>query len=163
MSALLQYLQKRGVTFVVIPHAPGRQASAYLRAHGLEANQVVKTVVLATRGGHALAVVPDPRELDLALAREAVGDPEARIATLGELELAFPDYEPGALPPLGLYFLAPMYVDPAVVLCESVVFRAGTHDLSIAMATNTLFHDDPVVVTPLTLESARLPHAPRLS
>jgi Ala-tRNA(Pro) deacylase len=153
VSALMEYLQGRGVTFVVIPNGddPVRTAAPISYSPA----DVVKTVPLATAVGCALCVVPDARALDLELARAALRDPAARAATPEELERWFPDYELGALPPLGLFFLAPMYVDPAVADRRSVVFRAGKHRLSIAMSTKALFRDDPIVITPLTSETAR--------
>jgi Ala-tRNA(Pro) deacylase len=151
VSALMEYLQGRGVTFVVIPHrAEPHEPDPW----SFSSDDVVKTVVLLTSLGHALCVIPDGCELDLGLARRAVRDPSARVATIPELEDAFPDYEPGAVPPCGLFFLAPMYVDPAVLTRTSVVFRAGRHDLSIAMSTKALFRDDPVIITPLTRQTA---------
>jgi prolyl-tRNA editing enzyme YbaK/EbsC (Cys-tRNA(Pro) deacylase) len=149
----MEYLQGRGVTFVVIPHldddVPPTGAMPTFSPE-----DVVKTVVLMTTLGPALCVIPDNRELDLQLASAAVRDPLARPATSPELERSFPEYEPGSVPPMGLFFLAPMYVDPAVVARTSVVFRAGRRGVSIAMSTKALFRDDPIVVTPLTTETA---------
>jgi prolyl-tRNA editing enzyme YbaK/EbsC (Cys-tRNA(Pro) deacylase) len=152
VSALMDYLQGRGVTFVVIPHEDGVPQN--IGPTTFSSDDVVKTVVLVTTLGHALCVIPDDRELELDLARAAVRDAEARPATAAELERSFPDYESGAVPPLGLLFLAPMYVDPAVIIKSSVVFRAGRHTVSIAMSTKALFRDDPVVITPLTRRTA---------
>jgi Ala-tRNA(Pro) deacylase len=153
MTALMEYLQGRGVTFVVIPH---RDDDGHLAAEppAFSPDDVVKTVVLMTTLGPALCVIPDRREVDLDLALAAVRDERARPATTAELERSFPDYDPGSVPPMGLFFLAPMYVDPAVLARSSVVFRAGRESLSIAMATKALFRDDPIVVTPLTRETA---------
>lgn len=148
----MDYLQGRGVTFVVIPH--GDAEPEHVGPTTFSPDDIVKTVALVTTLGHALCVIPDDRDLDLDLARAAVRDGEARPATAAELERSFPDYEPGALPPLGLFFLAPMYVDPAVITRPSVVFRAGRHTVSIAMSTKALFRDDPVVITPLTRRTA---------
>jgi prolyl-tRNA editing enzyme YbaK/EbsC (Cys-tRNA(Pro) deacylase) len=49
-----------------------------------------------------------------------------------------------------MLLLAPMYVDPAVVGRDEIVFAAGRQDISIKMATRDLFGSDPVVVAPLT-------------
>ena len=152
MSALMDYLQGRGVTFVVIPHEDG--APDNIGPTTFSADDVVKTVVLVTTLGHALCVIPADRELELDLARAALRDAEARPAKAEELERSFPDYEPGAVPPLGLFFLAPMYVDPVVIIKTSVVFRAGRHGVSIAMSTKALFRDDPIVITSLTRKTA---------
>jgi Ala-tRNA(Pro) deacylase len=100
-----------------------------------------------------LLVIPAERELDIEMMREAVGDLEARLATERELERAFPDYEPGALPPFAMLLLAPMYADPAVAEREQIVFTAGRNDVSVRMSTSDLFGSDPVVITPLTAES----------
>jgi prolyl-tRNA editing enzyme YbaK/EbsC (Cys-tRNA(Pro) deacylase) len=153
MTALMEYLQGRGVTFVVIPHADEDAPNA-ASPPAFSPDDVVKTIVLMTTLGPALCVIPDRREIDLALALAAVRDETARPATSAELERSFPEYDPGSVPPMGLFFLAPMYVDPAVLARTSVVFRAGREGLSIAMGTKALFRDDPIVVTPLTRETA---------
>jgi Ala-tRNA(Pro) deacylase len=150
---VLEYLQGRGHVFTVIPIRRGDDADAATHASHLSADVFVKTVVVIANYGPALLVIPAARELDLGLVAEAVGDANARLATEGELARQFPDYEVGALPPLSMLLLVPMYVDPAVVERRDVVFAAGRKDVSIKMATRDLFGNDPVVVTPLTAES----------
>jgi prolyl-tRNA editing enzyme YbaK/EbsC (Cys-tRNA(Pro) deacylase) len=83
-----------------------------------------------------------------------VGDPEIRLATERELERQFPDYELGALPPLSMLLLAPMYIDPVVAERDTIVFAAGRQDVSIKMSMKDLIGTDPVVVAPLTAESS---------
>lgn len=148
-SGLLEYLQGRGVTFTVIPHAPVPDPSQQAVTRGFPPEEVVHTQVFIAEFGPALAVVPAGAEADLELVREATDDAYARPATEREMARNFPDYEPGSLPPLGLLFLAPMYVDPQVMEQRSVVFAAGKQNVSIRMATRDLFRDDPVVITPL--------------
>lgn len=108
---------------------------------------------MITRHGPALMVIPASRTLDLRLVAQAVSDPLVRPATETELADRFPTYEPGALPPLSMLLLAPMYVDPAIAGLEQIVFAAGRQDVSIMMTTRDLFGSDPVVITPLTAES----------
>jgi len=152
MARVMDYLQGRGVTFTVIPH-PKAPTVAEAPPPYLPEGPVAKTIVIIANYGPALMVVPASRMLDLALAAEAVGDPAARLATERELERQFPEYELGALPPLSMMLLAPMYVDPMVAESDEIVFAAGRQDISIRMATSDLFGTDPVVVTPLTAES----------
>jgi len=153
MAYVMDYLQGRGVTFTVIPHPKVPTAAGEAHALHLPEELVAKTVVVIANYGPALMVIPASRRLDLPLAAEAVADPEARLATERELERQFPDYELGALPPLAMMLLAPMYVDPAVAERDEIVFAAGRQDVSIRMATKDLFATDPVVITPLTPES----------
>ncbi len=153
MAAVLEYLQGRGVPFQVIPHQQTATSLAEAHALGIPEEEVAKTLVVIASYGPALMVIPASRRLDMDLVIQAVNDPEARLATERELQKAFPDYELGALPPLGLFLLAPMYVDPAVTDRESITFAAGRQDVSIRMITKDLFRDDPVVIAPLTAES----------
>ena len=153
MAYVMDYLQGRGVTFTVIPHAKASTAAGEAHALDLAAELVAKTVVVIANHGPALMVIPASRKLDMTLAAAAVGDPEARLATEHELERQFPDYELGALPPLSMMLLAPMYVDPTVAERDEIVFAAGRQDISIKMATKDLFNTDPIVVAPITTES----------
>jgi Ala-tRNA(Pro) deacylase len=153
MSYVLDYLQGRGAAFTVIPHPKTATAIGEAHAMHLPEEEVVKTLVVIANYGPALMVVPASRRLDMELAAQATADPQMRLATERELERQFPDYELGALPPLSMLLLAPMYVDPAVAERETIVFAAGRQDVSIRMATSELFGADPVVITPLTGES----------
>ena len=153
MASVLEYLQGRGQVFTVIPHPRIPTAEGKARASHVPAELVVKTVVAIGKDGLAVLVIPASRRLALELLPETLGDPNARLATERELEQQFPDYELGALPPLSMLLLAPLYVDPAVVERNEIVFSAGRRDVSIKMATRDLFGNDPVVIAPLTTES----------
>jgi prolyl-tRNA editing enzyme YbaK/EbsC (Cys-tRNA(Pro) deacylase) len=148
MNAVFEYLQGRGVVFTVIPHRPGEDGR--IRPVDVPDEATVRTEVVMTGSGPSIMVISGNRELDLDLARAAVGDPEARRATELELLRLFPGYEPGTVPPLSLMLLAPMYVDPAVAARRAIVFAAGRSDVSVRIATRDLFGTDPVVITPLT-------------
>jgi Ala-tRNA(Pro) deacylase len=149
MAEVIPYLQGRGVVFTVIP----RNAAAGDVQAAAPDELVAKTVVAISSLGPALLVIPASRALDADLVLEALGDPETHLATDRELEIEFPDYEPGALPPLSMLLLAPMYVDPSVVERDEIVFAAGRNDVAVKMATRDLIGNDPVVIAPLTSES----------
>jgi Ala-tRNA(Pro) deacylase len=153
MSSVMEYLQGRGVPFLVLPAPQATEAVEAARTHGFSADEVVRTVVVTTRYGHALMVIPAGRELAEDLVVAALGDDQIRVAGERDILRNFPDYEPGSLPPLGLFFSAPMYVDTDVARREAVVFAVGRASLAIRMLTKDLFRDDPVVIVPLTWES----------
>ena len=98
-------------------------------------------------------VIPQVRSLDIVLARIAMGDADARIAPDEEVARRYPELSPDALPPLGLFLHAPMYVDAEVVIHRNIVFAGGRASLAICMATKDLLRDDPVAVATLTAES----------
>jgi Ala-tRNA(Pro) deacylase len=150
MSPVMEYLQGRGVPFLVLPHPGAETVLDTARRHGFPTDEVVKTVVVTTRYGNALLVLRADREAVEELVIGAMGDEEVRMAGERDLLRNYPDYEPGSIPPLGLFFQAPMYVDTDVARRDAVVFAVGKPSLAIRMLTKDLFRDDPVVIAPLT-------------
>jgi Ala-tRNA(Pro) deacylase len=150
MSFVTEHLERRGVAYEVAEHTRAVTSMEEAGALGITADEVVKTVMLATDRGPALVVVPASRRLDLRLAREAVGDHAARLASEDELQRSFSECELGALPPLGSLLGAPVFVDPEVLEHDTVMFAAGTQTQSIKARSGDLFRGEEVQVTPLT-------------
>jgi prolyl-tRNA editing enzyme YbaK/EbsC (Cys-tRNA(Pro) deacylase) len=145
ISVVTDRLTKLSVPYEVIPHEQAYTSIDEALALGISADQVVKTVVLDTASGHALAVVPGSRRLDISAAEAALGTKHVRLATEEEIEKDFPGYELGALPPLGSLHGVPTYVDPEVM----------QHDTeSVKVRTEDLFRNEPVKTAPLTRVSA---------
>ncbi len=67
-----------------------------------------------------------------------------------ELLRDFPDFELGALPPLGSLLGAPLYVDQEVLQHETVVFAAGSQTESVQLKTADLLRHEQVTALPLT-------------
>jgi Ala-tRNA(Pro) deacylase len=139
MSVVTEHLEQRGSVFEVIPHRQAYTSVDEARALGIEVGEVLKTLAVRTGSGYALMVIPASHRLDLHLAREALGDSRARLASEEELGRDFPDYELGALPPLGALLHAQVYVDPEVLGHDTVTFAAGTQTESVRMQTQGLF------------------------
>jgi len=153
MSAVTDHLGKRGVPFEVISHEQAYTSIDEARALGLTADEVLKSVLLKTRSGRVLAVLPGSRRLGKHEMEDALGDKHARFATEEELERDFPDYELGALPPIGSLLGMPTLVDPEVMRHETVVFAAGTRAESVRIRTEDLFRDESAVIKPLVRRS----------
>lgn len=149
MAAVLDYLQGRGVTFQVIPHPAASSAEEAATIIGVDPAEMANTVALIEGLDVSLAVIPASDALDPGAIAAAIGE-RARPADVDEIRHAFPDVEPGALPPLGLLLHVPMYVDPALIERETIVFPAGRNTQAIRIRTEDLFRGDPMVVTPLT-------------
>jgi Ala-tRNA(Pro) deacylase len=155
MSLVTEHLTERGVAFEVVPHRRAFTSLQEARELGVAADAVLKTVALWTGGKYVLAVVPGPRRLDLRRVRDALEDPDARLATEAELAADFPGYELGALPPLGSLLGVPLLVDPEVLEHELVMFAAGLETESVRVAAADLFRDEPLGVLPLTRSDGR--------
>lgn len=150
MSLVGEHLERRGVPFEAMTHARTDTALEEARALDIAADAVVKTVVLRTGSGHALAVVPATRSLNMKLTRRATGDSHVRLATEGELQEHFPDFELGAFPPLGTLLGLPLFVDPQVMDHERLAFAAGSQTESVLVRTTELFAGETPTVVALT-------------
>ena len=149
MSLVTEHLHHRDKTFEVLLHSPTMSAVDEARAVGVGTAQVIKTLVLDTRKGHALAVLCANERLDMRLVQRATGDPHAHLASEDELSRDFPDFELGAVPPLASLLGVPTYVDPDVMEQDTVVFPGGSHTESLRMRTAALFQDQTITITPL--------------
>jgi Ala-tRNA(Pro) deacylase len=146
MSTIARFLRGHDVPFESLSHPRAYTSIAEARALGIPADEVLKTVVLDTVAGHALAVLPAGRRLDMRLVHEATNDNHAALASEEELQQDFPEYELGAFPPLGRLLGVPVYVDPGVFEHDVVVFAAGSCTESVRSRTRDLFPEGSVTV-----------------
>lgn len=150
MSLTTEFLKGRGVPFETIPHEKAFTSIDEARALGVQADEVVKTILLDTGGGHALTVIPGDRRLDMHRVQRAVTDHHAHLATEDEIGRDFPGYELGCLPPIGSLLRVPLFVDPDVTRHETIVFAAGSQTESVKVRTEDLFRDEAVTVVQLS-------------
>jgi len=155
MSVVTEHLERRGCAFEVLPHRQAYTSIDEARALGVDADEVLKTLALRTGSRYALLVIPASRRLDLHLAREAVGDSRARLASEEELARDFAGYQLGALPPLAGLVDAEVYVDPEVLGHDSVAFAAGTQTESVRLRPGELFGGGQVTTVPLVRHPER--------
>lgn len=153
MTSVLDYLLGRGRPFLVLPEPQAPTVRETAEAHGIELSEVIRTEVVIADAGPALMLVPSTSYLDLELAKRAVGDPAARLATHAEIRSFAPGCDVGAVPPMSLLLSAPMYVDTSVAELVQVIFPAGRFGVLVCMEREDLFRDDPYVVVPLTRAS----------
>ena len=149
MTQVTGHLETRGVPFGPIAHQKVYTSIAEAGALGIDASEVLKTVAVRVAGGYALMAVPAACRLDMHQVEAAVGDRDARLATEEELLRDFPDFELGALPPLGSLLGAPLFIDQQVLQHETVVFAAGSQTESVRLRTADLLQHEQVTALPL--------------
>jgi Ala-tRNA(Pro) deacylase len=149
MSVVTEHLEQRGSAFELLPHRQASTSTDEARALGIDAGEVLKTLAVRTGPGYVLAVIPASRRLDLHLVREALADHQARLASEEELARDFAGYQLGALPPLGALLGSQVFIDPAVLEHDIVVFAAGTQTESVRMRTRELFGGQQITAVPL--------------
>ena len=149
MSTVTAHLDGLGVPYEVITHEVALSSIEEAKALGVDADEVLKTVVFTTEHGYAIAVLPASRRVDIDSIRAATGDRQSRLATEGQLRHEYPDIELGAFPPIGSILQAITFVDPEVFQHSTVVFAGGTTTESIRMRTDDVFRSEMVRLLPL--------------
>ena len=151
MTLVTDHLEKRGIRFEVLPHPPTQTAMQEAEALAAPPDEVVKTVVLDVSSGHALAILPASRRLDLERVCEALDEPGACLAEEEELIRDFPEFELGALPPLPSILHLPVVIDPEVLHHRTITFAAGTQRESVRTAPHRLFTGASITITPISV------------
>jgi Ala-tRNA(Pro) deacylase len=137
---LTRALDAAGVAYELLPHAHTESALAEAQALGLPADDVAKTLIVKAREGYLRAVVPASDRLDERKLRDITGGSkkEVHLASEDELRRDYPDFDLGAVPPVGGARHDPVIVDSRVKARASVVLEAGSHEQSVRVASDDL-------------------------
>ncbi len=135
-SALIEVLEASDVSYELIPHRPTMTAAAEAHAVGVDPGHVAKTLVLTSDDGFVRAVLPASQRIDLRKV-EAVLARDVSLASERVLAGAYPEFELGAVPPVG-GARDLVLVDRRVSDAGYVVFDAGCHDQSLRMSSREL-------------------------
>jgi len=127
------HLEELGIGYELIEHERALTAAAEARAAGQEPANAVKCVLLRSLDGYELVVLQASDRLDLGKVSEQLGEgrSDLRLATEEEMDADFPQFELGALPPLGEMLPAPEIVDRKVLEHDRVLCNAGDHTHSV--------------------------------
>jgi Ala-tRNA(Pro) deacylase len=138
-EALRRVLDANSVGYDVLPHEHTESAAAEAAALGVPAGQVAKTLVVSTPTGNVRAVLPASRRIDLRKLAEVykTGRKSVQLASEDELARSYPDFELGAVPPVGGRE-DPVVIDRSLTERESIVLEAGKHDESVRLLTDDL-------------------------
>jgi Ala-tRNA(Pro) deacylase len=137
-NALTEMLERAGVAYELLEHEPTDRAADEATALGLDPSQVAKTILVATEEGNLRVLLPASRRIDMHKLRDLVGaGKELHLLTEDVLERDYPEFELGAVPPVGGRD-DQVLVDRRVAELDQVVFEAGSHGRSVRLATADL-------------------------
>jgi Ala-tRNA(Pro) deacylase len=133
-------LDAAGVEYELLPHAHTETATAEAEALGLDPGDVAKTLIVKTPDGYVRAVIPASRRIDLHKLRDVTGGGKHKVHLASEEDMRrdFPEFELGAVPPLGGGQSQAVVVDERVAERETIVLEAGSHDESMRIAAAEL-------------------------
>jgi Ala-tRNA(Pro) deacylase len=130
---LIRLLDDAGAAYELLGHAHTESALAEAQALDVPAAEVAKTLVVKTADGYLRAVLPASERIDLHRLREVhPGSPrKVHLATEDDLARDYPDFELGAVPPIGGSRHDPVVVDSCLAQRDSIVVEAGSHEQSL--------------------------------
>ncbi len=159
-DALMEVLRRDHVAYELFPHRHTETALAEAEALHTNPHQVVKTLILTTPGGYVRAVLQAVDRLDVEKARAALGTGEVALASELELVAAYPEFELGAVPPVGGAHDR-VLVDQRVFENEYILLDAGTHGESIRLRADDLLSLVSAEVADLAQEAPGEPREER--
>ena len=150
--SLLDQLDSARIAYELIPHRRTLTAEAEADALGVQPCQVAKTIVLTTPAGFVLAVLPAAERLDLHKVRHFLDVKDVELATEQVMAGAYPEFELGAVPPIGGHGDR-VLIDIRLCREEFVLVEAGTHEQSLRLKTADLMLLDQARIADLCREA----------
>jgi prolyl-tRNA editing enzyme YbaK/EbsC (Cys-tRNA(Pro) deacylase) len=137
-DVLVEALGRAGVGYELLDHSPTQRAADEAEVLGLGPGEVAKTIVVAAGGVNHRVVLLAADRIDVHKLRDVLeSGKELHLLTEEALRDEYPEFELGAVPPLGGR-QDRVIVDRRVTDLERVVFEAGAHDRSVRMETAAL-------------------------
>ena len=130
---LAQYLDRNGIVYDVLPHAPTMSSLRTAKTSHIPANELAKAVVLKKNGGYLLAVLPASQQVEWQTLRRQFNQNVA-LATEDEIAWLFPDCAPGAVPPFGEAYGIETVVDDSIAEQADIYLEGGDHATLVHLA-----------------------------
>jgi Ala-tRNA(Pro) deacylase len=150
-DALIDVLHSEHVPYELLPHRHTETALDEASTLGVDPHQVAKTLILNTPFGFVRAVIPASDRLDLGKARFALDTADVELASETTLVGAYPEFELGAVPPMGGSYDR-VLVEQRLFESTFIVLDAGTHDESVRLRTSDLLSVAEAEVADLVLD-----------
>jgi Ala-tRNA(Pro) deacylase len=151
--ALKEYLDREHVHYDVLPHPEAFRAAAIAHVLHTPEKEMAKVVIVKVDKQFVMTVLPASWQVDIHRLRDLFMTDHVRLATEEEFKNLFQDCELGAMPPFGILYGLPVFVDHSLTEDDEIVFQAGTHSEAIRMR----YIDFAALVFPVVEEFHRSP------
>ncbi len=128
-----EYLKQNNVPYETHEHSPTYTAQEVAAAEHVSGKMTAKTVLVRSKKGYAVCVLPANLKLDLKKTAKHLKAKSVRLADETELAEIFPDVEVGAEPPFGNLYDLPTLVDEHLATDEEILFQAGSHRKAVRL------------------------------
>ena len=133
-ARLESLFRERGVSFEVQEHPTAFAAQTVAASEHVPGRTFAKVVMALADGELVMLVLPAPSMVDVSKLGAVFGGKQIRLASEEDFAGAFPDCEPGAMPPFGKEYGVPVFADRTLGNIERIVFQAGSHSLTMSVA-----------------------------
>lgn len=130
---LRRFLDDRHVNYEVIQHSPTKSSMHSAQICHVPPERLAKAVLLDTREGLLLAVLPANHRIQLSDLSAEFGQ-RPQLVEEDKLGRVFPDCAEGAVPPIGAGYDVDMIVDDSIDTQPDIYFEAGDHETLIHMS-----------------------------
>jgi Ala-tRNA(Pro) deacylase len=135
-----QHLDRLEISYEVVEHERALRAASEAEAAGIRPENATKSILIRDEGGYRLVVIQASDRLDLRKVRDLleVSRTSLRLVTEDEMAAEFPEFELGAIPPLGEMLPAPEIVDRRLLEHDRVLCNGGDHTHSVLLDPNDI-------------------------
>jgi Ala-tRNA(Pro) deacylase len=130
---LKDFLDDNNIKYVTMIHSKAYTAQEIAAVLHVPGRMFAKTVILKTNGDYLMAVLPATHKVNLDKFKNVSHSKNIQLASEEEFEGLFPKSEIGAMPPFGILYGLPTYVDTSLTKDEDICFNATTHSEVIKM------------------------------
>lgn len=123
---LRRYLADQGIKYDLVTHAPTFSASRSAQAGNVSGDCTAKAVVLKSRDGYVMAVLPASHHIEMDALADRLGL-GFDFATEDELGTVFADCEAGAVPAAGPAYGMKVVMDRSLDQQTELYFEGGDH------------------------------------
>lgn len=137
-ESLIGELERLGIEYELLGHERTDRATDEAAALGLGPDAVAKTLVVTTGTENVRVLVPASERVDMHKLRDLLdAGKELHLLTEEALGADYPEFDLGAVPPLGGRHDG-VVLDRRLAGLDDVVFEAGAHDSSARVKTADL-------------------------
>ena len=129
---LVDFLSSLNISYSLIEHEETPSSLDSARARGESIKIGAKALLVKSKHGFCLCVIPADRRLDTKILKRKLSSKSLRFASQEELE-EITNLSKGAVPPFGHFFNLNTIMDPALFNEEQIAFNAASLTKSIKM------------------------------
>ena len=127
VDRLCKLLNESHIPYDLVEHFSTYTTAATGSITHIPGRELAKPVMVRVDGAAVMAVVPGSRHLDLKKFKDALGAKSIHVMAEDDFANAFPDCELGAMPPFGMLYGLPVYVDERLTHEKDIFFNSGSH------------------------------------